>query len=125
VRSAPKTDPLRINIAKVLQKFSARDYILVFRCTAPHRFWRLPKGTPVHDAEPVIHREHGVTFARQILVHCVGVVVILDVMKTEQHLPDGSAMCENESGPASRFFFWREQLSVNFEAICAFKHHLL
>src|SRR5205823_6751830 len=100
VRSAPKTDPLRINIAKVLQKFRARDYILVFGCAAPHRFWRLPKGTPVHDAEPVIHREHGVTFARQILIYCVGVVVILHVMKTEEHLPARSTVREDESGPA-------------------------
>src|SRR5204863_10148889 len=114
VRSAPKTDPLRIDVIERLQKFRARDYILVFRCAAPHRFWRLAKGAAVHDAEAVIHREHGVTFARQILVHRIGVVVILHVMKTEEHLPDGSTVREDESWPASRFFFWREQLAMNF-----------
>jgi hypothetical protein len=108
-----------------LQKFRARDHILVFGCAAPYRFRRLAKGAPVHDAEPVVHREHGVTFARQILIHRVGVVVILHVMKAEQHLPDRSAMREDESGAASRFFLWREQLAMNFQAVLAFKHHLL
>src|SRR5256886_13123751 len=36
------------------------------------------------------------TFARQILIHRVGVVVILHVMPSEQHLPDRSAVCEDE-----------------------------
>ena len=125
VGSAPETDPLRINVVECLQKFRARDHVLVFGCAAPHRFWRLAKGAPVHDAEPVIHREHGVTFARQILIHRIGVVVILHVMKPEQHLPDRSAVREDESGAAFRFVLWREQLAVNFEAVLAFKHHLL
>jgi hypothetical protein len=116
---------LRINGVECLQKFRARDHILVFGCTAPHRFWRLAKGAPVHDAEPVIDREHGVTFARQILIHRIRVVVILHVMKTEQHLPDRSAVREDESGPAFFLVFWREQLAMNFQAVFAFKHHLL
>src|SRR5439155_9854189 len=97
----------------------------VFGRAAPHRVWRLAKRASVHDAEPVIHREHGVTFARQILVHRVGVVVILHVMKAEQHLPDRSAVREDERGTALLLVLWREQLAVNFEAVLAFNYHLL
>jgi hypothetical protein len=46
-------------------------------------------------------------------------------MKSEQHLPDRSAVGKDESGAASRFFVWREQLTVNFQAVFAFKHNLL
>src|SRR4029453_9887621 len=125
VRAAPETDPLRINIVERLQEFRARDNILVFRRAAPHRLWRLAKGASVHDAKPIIHRENGVTFTRQILIHCVGIVVVLHVMESEEHLPNRSAMRENEGGAASRFFLWREQLAVNFEAVVAIKHDLL
>src|SRR3989440_2086355 len=125
VGSAPETDPLRIDVVERLQKFRARNHILVFGGAAPHGVWRLAKGAPVHDAEPIVHRKHGVTFARQILIHRVGVVVILHVMPSEQHLPDRSAVCEDESGAALLLVLWREQLAVNFEAILAFKYHLL
>ncbi len=54
VGSAPETDPLRVNVVELLQKFRARDHILVFGCAAPHRFWRLAKCAPVHDAESII-----------------------------------------------------------------------
>src|SRR5436190_8333553 len=125
IRSAPETDPPRINDIEGLQKFRACDHVLVFRSAAPDGFRWLAKGAPVHDAEPVVHRKHGVTFARQILIHSVGVVVILHVMKAEERLPDRAAVCENESGAAVLLVLWREQLAVNFEAILAFKHHLL
>src|SRR5207302_8508070 len=102
------SNALRINVLEGLQKFRARDYVLIFGGAAPDRVWRLAKGASVHDAEPVIDREHGVTFAREILILRVGVVVILHVLKPEQHLPDRSAMREDERRPALRLVFGHE-----------------
>ena len=125
VGSAPETDSLRINVVEGLQKFGAGDHILVFGCPAPHRLWRLAKGASVHDAEPVVHRKHSVAFTREILIHSVGVVVILHVMPSEQHLPDWPAVRENQRRSALSLVFRRKKLAVNFEAILAFEHHLL
>src|SRR5438046_7068163 len=87
VRSAPETDPLRIDVVERLQKFRTRNHVLVFGGAAPHGVWWLAKGAPVHDAEPIVHREHSVTLARQILIHRVGGVVMLHVMPFETSLP--------------------------------------
>src|SRR5438309_8505184 len=125
VRSAPEPDPLRINVVERLQEFRTRHYVLVFGCAAPDRVSWLAKRASVHDAQPIIHRQHGVPFARQILIHRISIVVILHVMKTEQHLPDGSPVREDKSRAALLLVFWREQLAVNFQAVLAFQYDLL
>ena len=66
------------------------------------------KCAAVHNPKPVIHRKHSVAFAGQILIHRVGVVVILHVMPSKQHLPDRSAVREDESGSAFLLVLWRE-----------------
>ena len=57
---------------------------------------RLAEIQSVPDAAAIIHRQHDVSLARQILIHRVRVVVVVHVMPAEQHLPPRPAVQEHQ-----------------------------
>src|SRR5579859_5588373 len=79
----------------------------------------------IHDAQPVIYREDGVSQAGEILIFSVGVVVVVHVMEAEQHLPAWSAMREDQRGTTSTLVARHEKLSVDRVSIAALEGHLL
>ena len=60
---------------------------------------RLAELHPVPGAAPVVHGQHDVAAAGQVLVHRVGVVVVGQVVEAQQHLPARSAVEEHDRGP--------------------------
>ena len=59
---------------------------------------RLAEVESVADAAPIVHREHHVSPAREILVHRVRVAVVVHVVPAEQHLPARAAVEEDDGG---------------------------
>ncbi len=97
VGAAPEADAMRVHLRLLLQEVGARHHVAVLRRAAPGAVRRLAEGAPVHDAEAVVDRQHGIAAAGEVLIHCVGVVVVLHVMEPKQHLPDRSAVGEDQA----------------------------
>src|SRR2546421_11703588 len=62
---------------------------------------------------------------REVLIHRVGIVIVVHVMPTEEHLARRPPMHENERRHLPRSVFRLEKLSVNFSSIRSFENHLL
>src|SRR6202522_1942447 len=129
VGSAPQADFLRVYVSQCLEIFSCRNDIFVFGAAARAAIVWLAEVAAIHDAGPIVDRQHDISTARQILIHGIGIVVVVHVVEAEHHLADGAAVNEDQRGtPAASVRFGRlrfEQLSVNFPAVGGFEDYLL
>src|SRR5215469_2891877 len=119
VRASPQAVLFRIDDGESLQVFGRSDDVFVFGTTAPSGVERFAKGAAIHDAETVVDRQHNVALARQVLIHGVRVVVVVHVVKSEHHLPDGAAVAEDQCGTGLRTSGGHKELTVNLQAIFA------
>ena len=80
---------------------------------------RLAEIQTIADAAAVIHRQHDIATAREVLIQRVGVAVVVHVVPAEQHLPAGTAVEENDGGPplTGAQPFRKKQLAVNRHAV--------
>ena len=121
----PQAELFAIDDGEGLEVFGCSDDVFVFGTTAPSGVRRFAKAATIHDAEPIVHRQHDVAFARQVLIHGVRVVVVVHVVKSEHHLPDGAAVAEDQCGTGFGASGGHKQLTVNLEAIFAGEDDLL
>src|SRR5258708_39960978 len=125
VRAAPNADALGINITQPLQILRPCLDISVLRGAAPTAIGRFTKGTPIHNAQPVIDGQHHVTQACQILILGVGVVVVVYVVEPKQHLPWRAAVDEDKRRARLCMALGDKKLAVYFQAIVTLEYDLL
>ena len=66
-----------------MKKFRTRKDIFIFRGATPTGVGRFTESSSIHDSEPVIHRQHNVALAGQILIHGIRIVVVVHVVKAQ------------------------------------------
>src|ERR1700690_3436143 len=99
IRSAPQANALGVDIGQALQVFSGRHDVFILGTASPSAVGGLAEVPAVHNSCPVIHCQHHVASARQVLIHRVSVLVVVHVVEAKHHLADRSAVDENQGGP--------------------------
>src|SRR5262249_59664954 len=80
----------------------------------------------VANSAAVVHREHDIAAARQIMVDGIGVRVVVHIVPAEKHLPHGASMQEHQRWAlVARFGApWQKQLTMEFETVGGFEQDL-
>jgi hypothetical protein len=115
IRQAPDTDPRRIDVGARLQVFARGEDVLVLGVAARVGVRGVPERPAIADAAPVVDREHDISLIGEPLVVRVRPVVELHVMITRQHLPNGTAVHEDDrrAALAGLQVLGKEELIVN------------
>src|SRR5262249_52935095 len=98
VRAAPGGDAIGIDVGARAEIQTGADDVVHFARAARAVVLRLAELHAVADAAAVIHGQHDVAAAGQVLVHGVRVRVVTHVVPAEEHLPARAAVEEDGGG---------------------------
>ena len=105
--------------ARVCRYFAAGEDVLVFGVAAAVGVRRRAERAAVADAAAVVDRQHDVALVREPLIDAVGPVVELHVVIAGHHLPNRSAVHEDDRRTplAGLEVLRQEELVVDLEAV--------
>src|ERR1700678_1031550 len=83
VAATPRADACSIHEGPAFQIESGAQHVVKLTCSRGAIIERTAEVESIADAAPVVHTEHDIAEAGQILVHGVGIRVILHVMPAE------------------------------------------
>ena len=86
VGSAPKADPIAVDILAGPQVDACAHDVLDFGCAVRPVMERFAEGHAVPDAAAIVDRQDRVALRGHVLVERIGVVVVAAVVEPEQHL---------------------------------------
>ena len=87
------SSPLAVSHVRAIAQVESRSHDIVeFTRPASPVVDRFAKIQAISGAAAIVHREHHEPSAREILVEGIGVVVVPQIMKAQQHLSAGASM---------------------------------
>jgi hypothetical protein len=98
VPSSPESDASRIDLRPRPQVIACGHDVLVFRGTSGSPARCFPKSTSISGSAAKIHAEHSIPTAGEVLIHPVGIVVVIHVVPSQEHLPDRPASMNITAG---------------------------